>query len=328
MRSLLPCVALPQTNLSVTRIGLGTYNFGAVTRTDEADRIFRVYREHGGNLIDTANSYHAGLSEEIVGRLICGAREEFVVASKVGWPLSADPDSGGLASKHLIEQCELSLRRLGTDYIDLYQFHRPDPRTPIEETLRAAERLVTQGKVRHIGSSMFSVSRLTEALDLAERFQLPRLVAEQPPYNILDRRAEVELFPFCRQSKIAILVWSPLAGGILTGKYTSLDQLPSGSRVQRDPIYRQKKRLTEQAIQIATALADIASAWNLTAAQLAVAWVLWNPAVSCALAGPRKAEHLEELLSVGELPVIPELARFIDVLSGPGRNVSAYYDVL
>ncbi len=321
-----PRVPLGASGLVVSRMALGTYNFGGVTPPDEARRIIQAYEEEGGNFIDTGNTYNNGLSEELVGISISGRRQKFVVATKVGWPRHGGRREGWLSSAEVITECEKSLKRLGTDWIDLYQLHRPDPSTPIEETLAALDRLIHQGKVRYAGSSMFSVARLEAALAAADRLKLPSLVSEQAAYNLLDRRAERALLPFCRKGRIAVCVWSPLAGGILTGKYASAAQPPADSRAGRDPIYRTKARLTEDALRVTAQLEPIVESVGTTRPAFAVAWLLWNPDVASVIVGPRTVEHLREVsLAVRLSPSDQALAAVGNVVAH-GYHVADYYD--
>src|SRR3984893_7735343 len=224
--------SLGRTGVQVSELCLGAMMFGEWGNPDHDDSIKIIHSalDAGINFIDTADVYSHGESEEIVGKAIAGRRAELVIATKVNGPMSDDPNHRGNSRRWIVQECENSLRRLGTDYIDLYQIHRPDPLTDVDETLGALTDLVRQGKVRYLGSSTFQPSQIVEAQWVAERRGRERFVCEQPPYSLLHRGVEAEGLPVCRRYRMGVIPWSPLAGGWLSGKYGSGGESPSASR--------------------------------------------------------------------------------------------------
>lgn len=313
------------TGVEVSRIGLGTFNFGASTDEREARRIIECYISAGGNLIDTSNSYSFGLSEEIVGRAIKDISENVLVATKVGWPVGDGPNESGGSRLHIEKQCNKSLKRLGIEAIDLYQMHRPDPRTPIEETLRVLNYLHQVGKIRYTGTSTFAAWQVAEAWHTALRSGWLPFIAEQTPYNILDRRPETELFLCCQSYGIGVIAWSPLAGGILTGKYLQGESPPLGSRADRVRLFREH-RMGPEMFSVVDKLKDLSLASGLALVQLAAAWALVHPAITSILIGPRTVEHLELMLRVPEIKLDSSLIQSIDDLVASGCYVSSFYD--
>lgn len=224
---------LGRAGVKVSPLCLGTMNFGSVTEEKEALRIIDAALDAGINFIDTANVYNQGLSEQIVGKALKEKRDAVVLATKVHGAMGDGPNDRGNSRYHITRQVEESLKRLQTDRIDLYQLHRPDPNTPMDEQLSALTDLVRQGKVLYIGTSTFPACSLCESLWLSEKFHFERFVCEQPPYNIFSRRIENEVLPFCRKHDFAVIPWSPLAGGWLSGKYRRGEPLPDASRGKR-----------------------------------------------------------------------------------------------
>ena len=267
--------------------------------------------------------YDDGASEEILGRGLRGRRDQVVLATKVGNPMGGDPTRSGLSRRWIEQAVEDSLRRLQVDHIDLYQMHRPDPSTPMEETLDTLDRLVGSGKVRAIGTSTFSPTQLDHLHALAGDRDWVRPTSEQPPYSVLARGIELEVLPTLRRWQVGAIVWAPLNGGWLTGKYQSVEG-DATSRAQRQPDHfdhRDEAMRTEKRALVAQ-LITIADEAGMTLPQLALAFVLDEPAVSAAIIGPRTDEQLAQLLDLGPL-VLPDGVRAqIDAVVAPGRNVN------
>ncbi len=319
--------SLGRTGVMVSPLCLGTMNFG--DPTSEADSIAIIDRalDAGINFLDTANVYNAGESERIVGRALrqSGRRDQVVLATKVYGEMGPGPNERGVSRLHITRACEDSLRRLQTDHIDLYQMHRPSLTVPIDETLRALDDLVRAGKVRYIGCSTYPAWMVMEALATSERYGLARYVSEQPPYNLLDRRVENELIPLCQKYGLAVLPWSPLAGGILAGRYPLGAEPPDDSRAARaGDVFR--ARVTRRGREVAARVAQMARERGLTAAQLALLWVKDQPGVTAPIIGPRTLAHLEEALGVldrrldeGDRPLFDELVH-------PGNAVADFHN--
>jgi aryl-alcohol dehydrogenase-like predicted oxidoreductase len=301
-------------------------NFGGPTPEQDAIRIISKAIDSGINFIDTANMYVAGESERIVGKALSkGLRDKIVLATKVYFPQSDDPNDRGNSRRHIFQAIEDSLRRLQTDWIDLYQIHRPVFDTPQDETLRALDDLIHQGKVRYIGCSTHPAWMVMEGLAISEKHSLSRYVSEQPPYNLLDRRIENELVPLALRYNLGLLPWSPLAMGILAGRYAKPSQPPEGSRVDRIKTWA-AERLTEPALETARKIAELAQACNLTSAQLALLWVKDQPAVTAPIIGPRTEAHLQEALAIMGKELDPEIAAALDQIVPPGSAVSDFHN--
>ncbi len=319
--------SLGRTGVMVSALCLGAMNFGGPAPEDESMEIIHCALEAGINFIDTANVYNQGESESIVGRALKanGRRDEIVLATKVYSRVGDLPNQGGASRYHIIQACEDSLRRLQTDHIDLYQLHRPSLTIPQDETLRAFDDLVRAGKVRYIGCSTFPAWMVMEALSISDRYSLARYISEQPPYNLLDRRIENELVPLCQKYGLAILPWSPLAGGILSGKYTSSAQFPEGSRAARAGKFF-TDRVTRKGIEVAQALVEMARERNMTASQLALLWVKDQPGVTSPIVGPRTRQHLEDALAIADQK-LPDADRpLFDELVHPGNAVADFFN--
>lgn len=316
-----------RTGVMVSPLALGTMNLGSPTSKEDSIALLERAVAAGINIIDTANVYNQGESERIVGEAIkkMGIRDKIFLASKVYNAMGDGPNDRGVSRYHIMQECENSLRRLGTDRIDLYQLHRPSFTVPQDETLRALDDLVRQGKVRYIGTSVFPAWKIMEGLALSEKLGLNRYVSEQPPYNLLDRRIENELFPFAQAHELAIISWSPLAGGVLTGKYPLDGTAPKGSRGE---IGRQiwKDRISDDGRRIASDLAAYAGKKGLSAAQLALLWVKDQPGITAAIIGPRTMEQLEVALSVMDKKLESEDAKFCDSLVPPGTAVADFFN--
>ena len=285
---------LGKSGLRVSAVGLGALAFGDGADVGETKRLVERAIGLGVNFIDTANIYsraHHGISEEYLGKALAGRRQEVVIGTKVRHRMGELPNDEGLSRKHIMDAVEGSLRRLGTDYIDLYQMHRPDPSTPMGETLRALDDLVQAGKVRYVGCSNFAAWQVCEALWEAERQGLAPLISVQPRYNIFDRGIERELVPVCRRYGIGIIPYSPLDGGILTGKYTSGALPPAHSRAGRSAGMR--ALLTDDRLERVERLAGWARERGHTVGELALAWLLAHSEVSTVIAGASSVAQIE-----------------------------------
>lgn len=322
--------SLGRTGVQVSPLCLGCMMFGRRTSAEDSYVIIDRALDAGINFLDTANVYGRGRSEEIVGEALKrnGKRHLVVLATKVHGRMSDDePNAWGNSRRHIIEQCEASLRRLKTDTIDLYQIHRPQSDIPIDETLRALDDLIQAGKVRYIGSSTFAAWQVVEALWVSKELRLNRFVTEQQPYNILDRRVERELLPMARTYGIATIPWSPLAGGLLTGKYRRGQEAPSSGRyAQADLIPRIQQRYHEGIFDVVEGLSRLVAAKGCSTAQLALAWCMSQPGITSPIIGPRTMEQLEDNLGALEVEVTEEDLKAIDDLAPPGSMVSKYYE--
>jgi aryl-alcohol dehydrogenase-like predicted oxidoreductase len=320
---------LGRTGVKVSPICLGTMNFGDPTPEDESLRIIDAALEGGINFIDTADVYNRGESEHVVGRALQrnGKRDQVVLATKVNGEMGPGPNERGISRYHVIKACENSLRRLQTDHIDLYQLHRPSADIPPDETLRALDDLVRAGKVRYIGCSTFPAWMVMEALGTSDRYSLARFVSEQPPYNLLDRRIENELVPLAQRYGLALLPWSPLAGGILAGRYADGAPPPAGSRLDRNGKESAfGERVTPRALQAAVGVATIAREQGLSSSQMALLWCKDQPGVTSPIIGPRTLEQLQSALAVLDRGLDPELAARFDELNRPGNAVSDFHN--
>ncbi|MBN2392693.1 MAG: aldo/keto reductase [Anaerolineae bacterium] len=323
--------SLGRTGVMVTPLCLGAMNFGGPT--GEADSIAIINRalEGGINFIDTANVYNAGESERIVGKALAenGKRDEVVLATKVHGGMGSGINDRGNSRYHIIKACEDSLRRLQTDHIDLYQLHRPDLVMPQDETLRAFDDLVRAGKVRYIGCSTHPAWMVMEALAISEKMGIARYISEQPPYNLLDRRIENELVPLCQKYGLALLPWSPLAGGILAGKYTlemlDAESYPEDSRAGRSgAMFRD--RVTRRAVEVAVQLKAMAEERGMTITQFALLWCKDQPGITSPIIGPRTMAHLEDALPVLEMALDPADVPLFDALVHPGNVVADFHN--
>jgi aryl-alcohol dehydrogenase-like predicted oxidoreductase len=315
---------LGHSGLRVSSLTLGTMTFGGrdkfanvgTTDVEGATRQIDMCLDAGINLIDTADVYSDGLSEEIVGRALRGRRDRVLLATKARMPMGEGPNDAGLSRHHIIRACEASLRRMGTDYVDLYQVHEWDGATPLEETLSALDHLVSSGKVRYIGCSNYAGWHLMKALGISERRGLQRFISQQIYYSLQARDAEYELVPVALDQGVGILVWSPLAGGLLSGKYRRDQEGPEGSRQLTDwkePPVRDQEALHD----IVDALVEIAEEHDVSPAQVALAWTLGRPGVASVVIGARTDEQLADNLGAADLVLGDEERSRLDELSAP-----------
>jgi aryl-alcohol dehydrogenase-like predicted oxidoreductase len=312
-----------RTGVQVSNLCLGAMMFGEWGNPDHDESIAVIHAalDAGVNFVDTADVYSAGESEEIVGEALAGRRDEVVLATKFFNPMGADRNQRGSSRRWIVQACEASLRRLGTDHIDLYQVHRPDPRVDVDETLGALTDLVHQGKVRYVGSSTFPASEIVEAQWVAERRNRERFVCEQPPYSMLVRGIEHDVLPACQRHDMAVIPWSPLAGGWLSGKWRLEGETISSRRAARIPgRYDMSDPNNQRKLEAADALGRLADDAGLTLPLLAVAWVLRNPAVTAAIVGPRTMEQLTSQLDAADLDLDTDLLDQIDEIVAPGTN--------
>ncbi|HYG56800.1 MAG TPA: aldo/keto reductase, partial [Symbiobacteriaceae bacterium] len=288
-------VKLGWAGVKVSSVCLGCMNFGWRTGEQDAIRMVHQALDAGINFLDTANVYGKGLSETIVGKALKGRRDQVVLATKVHGKMGDGPNDRGNNRFHILQQVDESLRRLQADHIDLYQIHRPDADTPVDETLRTLDDLVKAGKVRYFGLSTFPAWQIVEALWTSDRLGLERIVSEQPPYHLLDRRVEAEVLPLARKFGVAILPWSPLAGGMLTGKYRAGAPMPEDSRGahrwKEDEAWYQKRLATVEK------LVPLAEEMGVSLTQFALAWVMHQPGVTSPILGPRTTEQLADNLA-------------------------------
>jgi 1-deoxyxylulose-5-phosphate synthase len=318
---------LGRTGVQVSALCLGAMNFGGPADDETSEKLLLTALDAGINFVDTADVYTGGASERIVGEVLerSGRRDDIVLATKVGLPSGPDRNQRGASRRHIVQSCEVSLRRLRTDRIDLYQLHRPSFEIDPEETLRAFDDLIHAGKVVNIGCSTHPAWYVRECLAVSDQRGWARYTSEQPPYNLLDRRVENELVPLALRHGLALLPWSPLAGGILAGRYKSAGKPPKGSRAERMAGLRD--RVTKKAVAAATAVGRLAEDRNMTAGQLALLWLRDRPGVTSPIVGPRAVEHLEESLAVADhAPLDAEALAAIDELVPPGQFVSNFHN--
>jgi aryl-alcohol dehydrogenase-like predicted oxidoreductase len=311
---------LGRTGIQVSPYCLGAMMFGAVGNPDHDDSIRIIHKalDAGVNFIDTADAYSHGESEEIVGKALEGRRDDVVLATKLNLPMGEDPNRRGNSRRWIIAEVENSLRRLRTDHLDLYQVHRPDPTVDVEETLSALSDLIHSGKVRAIGSSCFPASDIVEAQWVAERRGLERFRTEQPTYSILNRGIEREVLPVAQRYGMGTLVWSPLAGGLLTGRYRKGQQADTHRAGFGFTHLRDEHRL--DAVEQLIPLAQKA---GLSLTHLAMAFTIAHPGVTSAIIGPRTMAHLDDLLAGADVTLDDEILDQIDEIVPPGTDIGA-----
>ena len=316
---------LGTTGIQVSRYCLGAMMFGAWGNPDHDDsiRIIHAALDAGINFIDTADVYSSGESEKIVGKAIKGRRDEVVLATKFVAPMSDDSNHRGSSRRWIIREVEASLRRLGVDHIDLYQAHRPDPTTDIDDTLGALSDLVQQGKVRTIGSSTYPAEQIVEAQWVAERRGHQRFRCEQPPYSIFVRGIETSVLPTCQKYGMGVIPWSPLAGGWLTGRYRKDSPPPEGGRARRTPDRFDFERSENQRkLELVEDLLTVADGAGLSLTHLSMAFVLEHPGVTAAIIGPRTMEQLTDVLEGAGVRLADDVLDRIDEIVPPGTNVN------
>jgi len=328
--------ALGRTGVQVSRLCLGCMNFGGRTNATEAIKIIDRAIERGVNFIDTANVYGhepgnfhegRGRSEQIVGKALRSGskRSKIVLATKVHYPMHSEPNGGGNSRQHITEQCHASLRRLNTEWIDLYQLHAADTAVPIDETLRALDDLIRAGKIRYIGTSGFPAWKLIEALWVAKEYGLNRFICEQPPYNLLDRRIERELLPMAQSYDLGIITWAPLAGGFLTGKYQPEEPVPDDSRYSEFWRRFGTEHYRPSVFDIVERMTAVAQEKNCSLAQLVLAWQLHQPAVTAPIIGPRTIAQLDDALEAITVELTPADLSLIDEIAPPTQFTVSYY---
>ncbi len=312
---------LGRAGVQVSEISLGSWlTYGGSVEADAAAACVDRAYELGINFFDTANVYHRGAAEEVLGRALSKyPRHSYVLATKGFWPMGEGTNDRGLSRKHIMEQCEASLRRLGVDYVDLWQCHRYDPATPIDETLRAIDDLIRQGKVLYAGVSEWSATQIADALATADRLLLDRIVSNQPQYSMLERYIEREIVPLCRREGVGQVVWSPLAQGMLTGKYRRGENPPPGSRAAHERTGRAiQPFFTDDNFTKVEELQAIANRREITLAQLALAWILREPNVSSTIIGATRPQQVEENAAAVEVTLSAEELVAIESILGSG----------
>ena len=310
---------LGRCGVKVSAVSLGSWlTYGASVERDAAEACIERAYELGVNFFDTANAYASGGAEEMMGPALSQfRRESYVLATKVFFPMSEGPNEGGLSRKHVFEQAHQSLRRLGVDYIDLYQCHRYDDETPLEETCRVMDDLIRQGKVLYWGVSEWSADQIARAVDLCRLGGWAVPVSNQPQYSALWRQIENEVLPTCADVGMGNVVWSPLAGGVLTGKYASPDDIPEGSRAAGSDKVFLDQWLRPEVLDAVQALRPIAEEAGCTVAQLALAWCLREPWVSSVIVGATKTSHVDDNVAAADLELDDDMLDRVDELLEP-----------
>jgi aryl-alcohol dehydrogenase-like predicted oxidoreductase len=312
------------TGVQVSHLCLGAMMFGAWGNPDHAEsvRMIRTALDAGVNFVDTADVYSHGESEEIVGKALKGRRDRVVLATKFHSRMGDDPNMAGNSRRWITQACDASLRRLGTDWIDVYQAHRHSPEIDLDETMGALTDLVRAGKIRYLGSSTFPPSAIVEAQWVAQRRGCERFVCEQPPYSIFARGVEADVLPTCQRFRMGVVAWSPLNMGWLTGKYRRGQETPPGSRGARNWAGRFDTPESERKLDLVEDLLKLASDAGMSLTHLAQAWVVRHPAVTSAIIGPRTMEHLTDLLAGHDVGLDDATLDRIDELVPPGTNVN------
>jgi len=309
---------LGRSGLKVSRICLGTNNFGGQISEDASIAIVNKALDCGINVVDTADVYTGGRSEEIIGKAVKGRRDEVIIATKVGFGAGQTPNRSGLSRKHILSQVEHSLKSLQTDFIDIYYLHRFDAETPLEETLRTFNDMVRQGKVRYIACSNFAALQIAKAHEICEAHDLEKFVAVQPPYNLFQREIESDLLPYCEHEGLGVLTYTPLMGGFLTGKYSKAAPPPAGSRYD----YNQRlwQRVNQETnFEVLEQLERVAQDAGISMSKLAIAWILKNPIVTAPIVGASSIQQVEENCRLTEINLGDEIYRRLNDLT---KNVS------
>jgi voltage-dependent potassium channel beta subunit len=311
---------LGASGLRISEIGLGSWlTYGGSVADEAAIQCIHRAFELGVNFFDTANVYRRGAAEEVTGRALKDfRRDDYVLATKVYFPMGDGPNDRGLSRKHIMEQCHASLRRLAVDYVDIYQCHRPDETTPLEETLRALDDIVTQGKALYVGVSMWPAELLDEAHRIHQKLNLDPIVSNQPEYSLLTRDIEENVLPVSKQLGIGQVVYSPIAQGVLAGKYKPGEQPPAGTRAASPGDSSFMERFTRNdLLEAVQKLRPIADELGITMAQMAIAWVLREPGVSSAIVGASRPEQVDENVAASGIELSPETLRRIDEILEP-----------
>ncbi|AWP29408.1 aldo/keto reductase [Paenibacillus glucanolyticus] len=304
---------LGSSGLKVSKLGLGTNAFGKRADQETSTRIIDHALDHGINFIDTANIYAGSESERIIGQALSGKRHNVVLATKAGLVNGQGPNERGSSRYHLLQELENSLKRLKTDYVDLYQIHTFDPHTPLEETLRTLDDLMSSGKVRYIGASNYAAWEIMKALGISELKGYARYVSTQTSYSLADRTPELELVPLCLDQGVGIIPYFPLAGGILTGKYSQGSSTPSGSRAETDPNFN--RFLEDHNLKLGQQVSQLAAEHGHSPSALSLAWLMNRPAVSTVIVGATKTEQLDDNLKSLEIEIDETLGSSLDEVS-------------
>jgi len=299
--------------LKLSALGLGTNAFGKRADEEASVRVLDFAIGNGINFIDTANIYAGTESERIIGKALAGRRHEVILATKAGLPKGKGPYDKGSSRHHLMQELEGSLKRLQTDYVDLYQIHTFDPETPLEETLRTLDDMVRSGKVRYIGASNYAAWEMMKALGISEKLGLHRYVSNQVCYSLADRTPERELVPLCEDQGVGIIPYYPLAGGILTGKYTSAEAVPAGSRAETDPNFT--RFLQDDRLELGREVARLAAELGCTPGALSLAWLMHQPVVSSVIVGATRVEQMSDNLASVELSLSADVLDKLDQLT-------------
>jgi aryl-alcohol dehydrogenase-like predicted oxidoreductase len=303
-----------KSGLKVSQVSLGTNNFGRQVDEQTTMRIVKKAVDLGINSIDGADIYTAGKSEELIGKAVHGDRNRMVIATKVGSPFGQGPNESGLSRKHIVWALSESLRRLQTDYVDIYYMHRYDPLTPIEETLRTFDYLIREGKILHLACSNFTVQNIRDMNEVSDRLGLERIMALQPPYNLVNRDVERDLLPFCLKERLGVITYSPLMGGFLTGKYKEGVAPPAGTRGASTSYFWDRANKPEN-FAFLSKLNDVAASADVRPTQLAINWLLKNTAVTSIVLGASRPEQVEENVRMAESKAPEEILMSLDALS-------------
>lgn len=304
---------LGNSGLKVSQLGLGTNAFGKRADQATSTRILDHALDHGINFIDTANIYAGSESERIIGEALVGKRDQVILATKAGLVKGQGPNERGSSRYHLQQELENSLKRLKTDYVDLYQIHTFDPNTPLEETLRTLDDMVSSGKVRYIGASNYAAWEMMKALGISELRGYARYVSTQTSYSLADRTPELELVPLCLDQGVGIIPYFPLAGGILTGKYSEGERTPSGSRADTDPNFN--RFLEDHNLKLGQQVSQLAAEHGHSPSALSLAWLMNRPAVSTVIVGATKTEQLDDNLKSLDIALDETLNSRLDEIS-------------
>lgn len=313
---------LGQSGLKVSKICLGTNNFGGQIDEEASIKIVNKALDCGINLVDTANIYTGGKSEKVIGKAIKGRRDEVIIATKVGFGGLEGPNRSGLSPKHILSQVEHSLTSLQTEFIDIYYMHQFDPETPLEETLRTFDHLVRLDKIRYVACSNFAAWQIAKAQEICETHDLEKLIAIQPPYNLFQRDIEEEIIPYCTRERLGILTYTPLMGGFLTGKYSRNNPPPAGSRFKYNPKLWERAS-NESNFKVLEQIENVATNLGIPVSKLAILWILKNPAVTAPIVGASSVEQVEENCRITETGLDDETYQKLNDLT-KGRSFSLY----